>query len=415
FQMHGMLGPSCAVADVRPGQATIWTGTQGPHRTQNEIAKLLRYTKKDVRIVYVEGAGCYGRLCADDVAQDAAVLSRAVGKPVRVQWSREDEHGWEPKGPPQLLIARAGVDSGGKITAWEFEDRSIPWTAGPDLPNLAARQTGTLPVGPGTTGTGSGVVPGISSGGDMYAFQIRKISSPVVPWIQNLMTPLRTNNLRAPGSAGRCFGSETFMDEMAASLGVDPVQFRLRHLASDKRKVEALLAATKKAGWKERPSPAPPASESIATGRGIALSNRENTVVAAVAEVEVNKSNGKVKVTRVVVAHDCGLIANPNGLDNQIEGNVIQAVSRTLIEEVLFDSQSLESLDWSSYPVISYQDIPEVEIVQINRPELDFLGAGEASLVPVPAAIGNAIFDATGARLRDVPMTPERVMAALKA
>ncbi len=415
FQMHGMLGPPCSVADVRADRATIWTGTQGPHRTRKEVAELLGMPEKNVRIVYVEEAGSYGRLCADDAAQDAALLSRAVGKPVRVQWSRAEEHAWEPKGPAQLLVTRAAVDDKGNITAWEFADRSIPWTAGPGLPNLAARQIGILPIGPGSTGTGSGVVPGVSSGGDLYAFQNRRINAPVVPWIQNLMTPLRTNNLRAPGSAARCFGSETFMDEMAAALGVDPIQFRLRHFGGDQRKTEAILAAAKKAGWKERAAPAPHSDAKVAAGRGVAISNREGTVVAAVAEVEVNRSTGKVTVKRVVIAHDCGLIANPNGLENQIEGNVIQAVSRTLMEEVQFDATSIQTLNWNSYPVIRFEEIPEVEIVLLNRPELDFLGAGEASLVPVPAAIGNAIFNATGARLRDVPMTPERVMAAIEA
>jgi nicotinate dehydrogenase subunit B len=415
FQMHGMLGPSCAVADVREGQATIWTGTQGPFRTRKEVANLLKYSEKNVRIVYVEGAGCYGRLCADDVAEDAAILSRAVGKPVRVQWSREDEHGWEPKGPAQLITVRAGVDTKGKITAWEFEDRSIPWTAAPGMPNLGSRQIGIMPVGPGSTGTGSGFVKGVSSGGDLYAIHNQKISSPVVPWVQNLMTPLRTNNLRAPGSAGRCFGSESFMDEIAAEIGVDAVQFRLRHFGDDKRKVEALLAATKRAGWKQRPSPAPASGGLMVMGRGVAVSNREDTVVAAIAEVEVDKSTGKVIVKRVVIAHDCGLIVNPDGLENQIEGNVIQGVSRSLLEEVDFDERGIKNLDWSSYPTIRYQDIPDIEIVLINRPELGFLGAGEASLVPVPAAIANAIFNAIGARVRDIPMTPERVLAALEA
>ena len=410
FQMHGMLGPSCAVADVREGQATIWTGTQGPFRTRKEVANLLNYSEKNVRIVYVEGAGCYGRLCADDVAEDAAILSRAVGKPVRVQWSRQDEHGWEPKGPPQLVTVRAGVDTKGKITAWEFEDRSIPWTAAPGMPNLGSRQIGMMPVGPGSTGTGSGFVKGVSSGGDLYAVQNQKISSPVVPWVQNLMTPLRTNNLRAPGSAGRCFGSESFVDEIAAGIGVDPVQFRLRHFGDDKRKVEALLAATKKAGWSERPSPGVASDGSMATGRGVAVSNREDSVVAAVAEVEVDKSTGKVSVKRVVIAHDCGLIVNPNGLENQIEGNVIQGLSRSLLEEVDFDGRGVKNLDWSSYPTIRYQDIPDVEIVLINRPELGYLGAGEASLVPVPAAPPNALFGPAG-RANPFAPPPEQLPA----
>jgi CO/xanthine dehydrogenase Mo-binding subunit len=415
FQMHGMLGPSCAVADVRQDHVTVWTGTQGPFRTRKEIARLLGRTEKSVRIVYVEGSGCYGRLCADDVAEDAAVLSRAVGKPVRVQWSRADEHGWEPKGPAQLLIARAGLDAAGNIAAWDFSDRSIPWTAAPGLPNLASRQTGILPEGPGSTGTGSGVVPGVSSGGDLYQIKNQKITAPVVPWIQNLMTPLRTNNLRAPGSAGRCFGSETFMDELASLVGIDPIEFRLRHFGNDKRKSEALLAVAKKAGWNARTSPAAASGGAIAVGTGVAVSNREDSMVAAVAEVEVDNSTGKIRVTRVVVAHDCGLIVNPDGVENQIEGNIIQGVSRTLLEEVKFDAQSTQSLDWRSYPVIRYEEIPEIEIVLINRPELGYLGAGEAALVPLPAAIGNAIFNATGARLRDIPMTPERVLAALQA
>jgi nicotinate dehydrogenase subunit B len=415
FQMHGMLGPSCAVADVSEGQATIWTGSQGPFRTRKAVADLLRYPEKSVRIVYVEGAGCYGRLCADDVAEDAAIMSRAVGKPVRVQWSREDEHGWEPKGPAQLITVRAGVDTHGKITAWDFTDRSLPWTAAPGMPNLGSRQLGLMPAGPGSTGTGSGFVYGVSSGGDLYALDNQRIKSPVVPWVQNLMTPLRTNNLRAPGSAARCFGSESFMDEIASQIGVDPVQFRLRHFGNDKRKAEALLAATRRAGWKERTSPAAASGGSIAVGRGVAVSNREDTVVAAVAEVEVDKSSGKVTVRRVILAHDCGLIVNPNGLENQIEGNVIQGVSRTLLEEVQFDVRGVKNLDWNSYPTITFEDIPEIEIVLINRPELGFLGAGEAALVPVPAAIGNAIFDATGARVRDIPMSPERVLRALEA
>jgi len=412
FQMHGMIGPSCAVADVRGDQATIWTGSQGTHRTRKAVADLLGVAEKNVRIVYAEGSGCYGRLCSDDVAEDAAVMSRGVGKPVRVQWTRQEEHAWEPKGSAQLMSVRAAVDPHGSITAWDYIDRYFPYTAAPGLPLLASRQVGLKATGPGFPG--KGYIPGTAAGGDMYAFENQKVVSRVVPWAQNDLSPLRTCNLRAPRVLARCFASESFIDEIAFDLGIDPVQFRLRCPRNEKRTGEILLAAARKAGWNERSSPAPASSGSKATGRGVALSDRDGAIVAAVAEVEVDKSNGKVTVKRITVAHDCGLIANPDGVKNQIEGNVIQGVSRALIEEVQFDERTIKNLDWSSYPTITFQEIPEVEIVLINRPELGFLGAGEASIIPVPAAIANAVFDATGARVRDVPLTPERVLSALQ-
>ena len=406
FQMHGMLGPSCAVADVRGNKATIWTGTQGPLRTRAGVAELLGVPEENVRLIYREGSGSYGRLSNDDVAEDAALLSRAVGKPVRVQWMREDEHGWEPKGPAQLVTVRAGVDAQGKIIAWDFLDRSLPRTAGEGLPLLASRQIGLKPKSQGTSN-------GTQGGGELYTFDNQKVASAQIPWTQPDEIPLRTSNLRAPGQLARSFASESFLDEIAADLGVDPVQFRLRYLGNKKRETEALVAVAEKAQWQQRPSPAP-GSESKAIGRGVALSSRSNTLVAAVADVEVDKSSGKVSVKRMTISHDCGLIVNPDGLKNQIEGNVIQAISRALFEEVQFDAASIKSLDWSSYPVLTFADVPEVDIVLINRPEMEALGAGEPSIVPVTGAIANAIFDATGARLRDVPFTPARVLAALK-
>jgi nicotinate dehydrogenase subunit B len=406
FQMHGMLGPSCAVADVRGDKATIWTGTQGPLRTRKAVAELLGVPEQNVRLIYREGSGSYGRLSNDDAPEDAALLSRAVGKPVRVQWMREDEHGWEPKGPAQLITARAGVDAGGKIIAWDFLDRSLPRTAGEGLPLLASRQIGLKPKGQGTSN-------GTQGGGELYSFDNQKVASAQIPWVQPDEIPLRTSNLRAPGQLARSFASESFMDEIAANLAVDPVQFRLRYLGNKKRETEALVAVAEKAQWQQRPSPAPGIGTK-ATGRGIALSSRSGTLVAAVAEVEVDKSNGKVSVRRITLSHDCGLIVNPDGLKNQIEGNVIQAVSRALFEEVQFDATRIKTLDWSSYPVLKFPDVPEIDIVLINRLEMEALGAGEPSIVPVTGAIANAIFDATGARLRDVPFTPARVLAALK-
>ncbi len=408
LQLHGMIGPSCAVADVRGDKATIWTGTQGPFRTRKAVADLLGFPEKNVRVLYVEGSGCYGRLSTDDAPEDAALLSRAVGKPVRVQWMRDEEHAWEPKGPAQLDMVRAGVDAQGKVIAWDFMDRSFPWTAAAGMPLLASRQIGLKPKAQGNSN-------GTQSGGEIYAFDNQKIVAALIPWVHPDETPLRTSNLRAPGDLARCFASESFMDEIASDLGVDPVQFRLRYLSNNKRATEALLAATKKAEWKERPSPAPASSGSIATGRGVALSNRANTICAAVAEVEVDKSSGNVTVKKVTISHDCGLIINPDGLKNQIEGNVIQGASRALLEEVKFDASGVKTLDWASYPIITFPDVPDIEIVLINRPEMPALGGGEPSSVPVAAAIANAIFDATGVRLREVPFTPQRVLTALKA
>ncbi len=379
FQMHGMIGPSCAVADVRGNQATVWTGSQGTHRTRKAVADLLGVPERNVRIVYAEGSGCYGRLCADDVAEDAALMSRAVGKPIRVQWMREEEHAWEPKGTAQLMTVRAGVDAQGNITAWDFMDRYFPYTAAPGYPLLASMQAGLKSSGPGFPGNGYDY--GTTAGGDLYAFENQRVVCPVIPWIQNELSPLRTCNLRAPGAVGRAFASES---------------------------------AAKKAGWIERASPAPPATGSKATGRGVAMSDRDGAIVAAVAEVEVDKSNGKVKVNRITVAHDCGLIANPDGLKNQIEGNVVQGVSRALLEEVQFDELGMKNVDWNSYSTIRFQDIPEVQIDLLEHSELGFLGAGEASIIPVPAAIANAVFDATGVRVRDVPLTPQRVLSALQ-
>ena len=410
FQLHGMMGPSCAVADVGKDRATLYTGTQGSFETRKAVADLLGFPEKNVRVLYREASGSYGRMGADDVSEDAALLSRAVGKPVRVQWMRDDEHGWEPKGPAQLDLVRAGVDAQGKIIAWDFSDRGFPLTAasGRGLRLLASRQIGMKPTADGNSN-------GTQGGGEIYAFENQKCAAPLIPWVQADETPLRTGYLRAPGDPARCFASESFMDEIAADLRVDPVEFRLRYLGANKRGAEALIAATKQAGWKERPSPAAVSTGSKAIGRGVAISNRANAICGAVAEVEVDKATGHVTVKRFILSHDCGLIINPDGLKNQIEGNIIQGVSRALLEEVTFDASGITSLDWKSYPVIRFPDVPEIEIVLINRPEMPALGGGEPSSAPIAAAIANAIFDATGARLREAPFTPARVLAAVKA
>jgi nicotinate dehydrogenase subunit B len=408
FQLHGMIGPSCAVADVRGEQATIWSGCQGPFRTRASIATLLKIPEKNVRVIYHEASGSYGRMSSDDGAEDAALLSRAVGAPVRVQWSRQDEHGWEPKGPAQLQTLKAGVDDTGKIIAWEFTDYSLPWTVSSITTLLASQQIG---IKSKTQGSGNGN----QGGGEIYGFDNSKVTAEQIPWLQPEPFPLRTSNLRAPGQLSRCFASESFLNEIAADLGIDPVEFRLGYLTSDQRGTDILKAVAEKSRWQKRPSPAVTSTGTTATGRGIAMTRRSGGYAAAVADVEVNRSTGQVTVKRITCAHDCGLIVNPDGVKNQVEGNIVQGVSRALFEAVQFDGNgAVTSLDWKDYPILKFSDLPELDIVSINRQDIGPLGAGELATVPITAAIANAVFDATGTRLREVPFTPKRVLAGLQ-
>jgi nicotinate dehydrogenase subunit B len=406
FQMHAMIGPSASVADVQGDKATIWSGSQAPFITRNGVARLLGLPEHHVHFIYTEGSGCFGRLEPDDAPEDAALLSRAVGKPVRVQWTRTDEHGWEPKGPPQLISIRSGIDAQGKVLAWEYNERTLPWTDVRLSPMLASRQTGIKPD-----------INGVFLGGNdgaAYSFENRKAVVSGIPWIMS-PNPLRTCNLRAPYSQARCFAVESQMDEMAFVANADPLEYRLRHLSGPEsaRVVDVLNAVAKQAQWQARPSHSQTASGNILTGRGLALSGLSGTVVAQVADIELDKTSGQVSVKKVTVAHDCGIIVNPDGLRNQIEGNVVQGTSRALIEEVDFDENGVNSLDWTSYPIIRFNQVPDVDIVLINRPELEPMGAGEAASIATAAAIGNAIFDAIGVRPREVPFTSERLLQAL--
>ncbi len=407
FQNHGMMLPSCAVADVQGDRATIWTPAQGPFTTRDRVAIMMNVPRKNVDVRYVEASGTYGRLTADDAAEDAVLLSRAVGRPVRVQWMRDDEQVWDPKGGQHLTRVRAAIDSGGDVSAWDYENLGMPWTESQGMPQLAERQIGIEPTYYGNSN-------GTGGAGAIYGFENINIRSKTIPWIFEEVMPLRTAALRSPGEPPRVFATESFMDELAAELRMDPVQFRLRYL-QDPRISDALRAAADKAGWIERPSPLPASGERILRGRGIAVDQRGGSVPAAVAEVEVDTTTGKVTVNRVTMAYDCGLIINPDGVRNQIEGNIIQGVSRALLEEVQFDSSGVKSVDWISYPVLRFNEIPDVEMVLINRPEMPALGAAETPIVVVPAAIANAVFDATGVRYREIPLTPERILAGLQA
>jgi CO/xanthine dehydrogenase Mo-binding subunit len=407
--MHGMIGPSCAVADVQGTKATVWSGSQAPFITRNGIARLLGIREQDVHFIYCEGSGCYGRLEPDDAPEDAALMSQVVGKPVRVQWMREDEHGWEPKGPPQLIAIRSALDAQGNVAAWEYVEQTVPWTDARLTPMLASRQTGIKP-------DENGVVLGGADGAP-YVFTNRKSTTATIPWVMT-PNPLRTGNLRAPYSQARCFAAESQMDDMAAAAGVDAIEFRMRYLtgANNQRVAAVLRAAAERAKWQSRGADLVRSARrgNVVTGRGAAISGMAGTVVAQIADIELDKSTGKVSVKRVTVAHDCGIIVNPDGLRNQIEGNVIQGTSRALMEEVNFDAAGVRNLNWNTYPIIRFREVPEVDIVLIDQRAMPPFGGGEAASIATAAAIGNAIFNAAGVRLRQIPFTPARVMRALR-
>lgn len=409
FQSHAMMGPACAVADVRDGRATIWSSTQHPHQLRHGIAELLGLPADKVRVIWVQGAGSYGRSAADDAAGDAAFLSQAAGHPVRVQWMRGDETGWDPKGPPVVVAARAGLDERGGVAAWDFLARNFSMSGLSPQPSRAGNfLAGQL------MGLQAENIDRPANWQDSYTFASKRKVGEVLRWPQEA-SPLRTSNLRAPGQPGTTFGGESFVDEVAAALRVDPLEFRLRYL-QEPRAIAVVRAAAERAGWTSRPSPRAGISRSgLTTGRGIAYVPRGNTRLATVAEVEVNQATGVIHVTRLVVAHDCGLIINPDGLRGTIEANLIQSMSWALKEEVRFDRSGVTSIDWVSYPIIMAPEAPDkVEIVLINRPDLPPSGAGEPASVATAPAIANAVFDATGARLRTVPFTPARVKAALR-
>lgn len=404
MQAHASLGPSCAVADVHDDGATIYTSSQGVYGLRQALAPLLGIDEERIRLIHREGAGCYGHNGADDVTADAALLSRAVDRPVRVQWMRQDEFAWEPKAPAMLIEMWASLDEGGAIAAWQHEVWTATHTARPSgQPGhlLAGQQVDPpMPPAPQRYGGGDRNAP------TTYTFPSERVT---MHWLPG--APLRPSALRSLGGLHNTTANEVFLDEIAAATGVDPVAMRLRYL-DDPRAIAVIKAAAERAGW----STPPLAIDGFLTGRGFAFARYETayTYVALAAEVAVDPASGSAQVTRVVVAHDCGQIINPDGVRNQIEGNVIQGISRSLTEQVTWDDDRLTSLTWETYPILTFPEAPKIEIVLIDRPEEPPWGAGEPAICPVTAAIGNAIFKATGARLRDVPFTPDRVLAALR-
>jgi nicotinate dehydrogenase subunit B len=416
FQSHATMGPGCAVADVRLDEVTtVWSGAQKPHALRKGFAELLGVPEDKVRVIWVEDAGSYGRPGFEDAAADAVLLSRAAGRPVRVQWSRADMTAWGAKGPAVVYDMAAGLDAQGEVTAFQFTSRAFSGGDIMYLPASAGNYLGAQLTGiPNTTGVDEFAQWG--EGTIAYRFPNIHADAHVLPAFFATASPLRTTHLRDPEGPATTFAGESFLDEIAAAADVDPIEFRLRYL-DDERLRAALTTAAETYGWVSRPSPQKSGSRAdTATGRGVAIALRGGTRVATIAEVEVNRRSGALRVKRLVCVHDCGLIINPEALRGTIAANLIQSLSRSLKEEVAFDRSSVTSIDWNTYRVARSSDVPDrVEIVLINHPEIAPSGAGEPSTRPTAAAINNAIFDATGARVRQAPLTPARVLAALRA
>jgi nicotinate dehydrogenase subunit B len=408
FQSHASMGPACAVVDARTDGATLWTGSQKPHYARDGVARVLGLPPEKVHGIWVPGPGSYGRNDAGDAGIDAALLSKAVGHPVRVQGMRYEGHGWDPKGPASIHQARAALDKDGAVIGYAFESKGfsrvdIDTNESDPVYSLAGQLMG-LPLKS---------LQGFGVPAESYGFANKRLAWETIAPLLDRASPLRTAHLRDPVGPQIQFASESFIDEIAAATGTDPVEFRLRYLKAA-RDIAVVKAAAERAGWQTRPSPNPDRNGDTLTGRGIAYAQRSGAVVSIVAEVEVDRHTGKVWAKKFTVAHDCGLIINPDGLRHCIEGNVVQGTSRTLSEEVTFDRAKVTSVDWTSYPILDITEAPDtVDIVLINRPELPPAGAGESSIRPVAAAIANAVFDATGVRLRRAPLTPERLKPAL--
>jgi nicotinate dehydrogenase subunit B len=399
-QSHASMGPSCSVADVKADSATIWTASQGSHRLVNSCAALLEMPQEKVRVIYLDGAGCYGMNGHDDASAEAAMLSKAVGQPVRLQWSRQEELGWDPKGPPQLLELRATLTPEGRIDAWETQmwlpraTANLEW-----IPLLSPLAAGLKQPQGQNTGLAT------QNGDPPYPANAMKVH---VRWLG--AAPLRPSNIRAPGKVANCFAVESFVDELASQAKIDPMQFRLRDM-SDPRGREVIERVSKLMRWTERPSPATRSQQRLAKGRGMAYVHykQNETYVAMAMDVEVDRGSGEIRVKRIACAHDCGLMINPDAVRAQVEGNILQTLSRTLYEETQFDKSRVTSVDWASYPLLRFPDVPRLEIDLVQRLDQPPLGAGEAASAPVAAALSNAVFDATGVRVRAVPFTRERI------
>ena len=426
FQGHTAISPAHAIADPSNNQMTVYSNDMKSYGMRRGVADFLGMPRENVRVVWMEGPQGFGRTAADDAGCEAAYLAKEIGRPVRVQWMRDEETAWDTKAPAFAVTLKGALDAAGNLVALDYNARAADYNhVGYNEPEtvLIAQLMGVRPTKPAQ---GSAAMPS-----EMYAIPNRRMATHVVSLPLVWETPLRTGNLRDPNGPQSTFASESFIDELAAAARADPFEFRMKLLAASNaddggfrraRSIAALKAATDAYGWESRPSPKPRGTREIMTGRGIAYAFRGQTVVAEIAEVEVNVRTGRVWVKRLVAAHDCGLVINPEALRHTVECAMLHSLSRALHEEVQFDAEKVTSVDWNSHPTLRHADVPEeIRVVLVNgdpnpnRPDLPPYGAGEAACKPMLAAVGNAIYDATGVRLRRVPFRERRVLAALSA
>jgi nicotinate dehydrogenase subunit B len=404
---HASIGPSCAVAWLKDGRMTVWSHTQGAFPLRGDLAKVLGKQTSEVDVIHMPGAGCYGHNGADDIALDAALVSRALPDvPVKLQWMRDDEFAWAPYGPGMSMKVEAALGTDGRIADWSYDVWSNSHAMRPGQPggvNLLAAWDLKVPF----VKSPAPHIPQPFGDGDRNAVPFYELPRKEIRNHLLLDAPVRNGSFRTLGSHGNIFAIESFMDELAAAAGNDPLTFRLAHLR-DPRARAVLQAAADNADW------SPGQKGDGQRGRGLAFCRYKSIgmYAAVVVDVEVDRKTGVVKVPRVVIAADIGLVVNPDGAKNQLEGGVVQAVSLTLKEQVTFDRRQITSRDWSGYPVVTFPEVPHIEIVLMERSDPS-LGAGEGSLPPTSAALANAFAHATGRRLRDLPMTPERVKALL--
>jgi CO/xanthine dehydrogenase Mo-binding subunit len=408
YHLHASIGPSCALADVTAEKAEVWSGTQNPHDLRKDLAKLLDRAPEQVHINRMEASGCYGRNCADDVSADALLLSQAVGKPVRVQLMREQESGWEPKGTGQLIRVRGGLDKQLQVAAYELKT-SYPSNNAVTLPLVL---TGKVP------NTADVQQMGDRTAIPQYEYPHMRVLS------QDAAPIVRASWMRGVSALPNVFAHESWIDEMAYLAGQDPIAYRLQYLKDD-RAIKLIAALKKQCNWQDGPAhrqPAP-ANQEVVTGRGFAYARYFHSKfpgfgaawAAWVCDLSVNRKTGQIKIDKIFVAHDCGRIINPAGVKHQVHGNIIQSTSRVLKEFATFDGAGTTSLEWGGYPILRFDELPQVDIQLLDYPDEPPMGAGESASVPSAAAVGNALFDALGVRMREVPFTPERVLKALES